>query len=55
MRPSKSPLYPASTFVTGQPKEKAVRATVRTAAFMPGASPPLVKTATFKPTLLSRS
>jgi hypothetical protein len=30
-----------------QPREKAVRATERTAAFMPGASPPLVRTATF--------
>jgi hypothetical protein len=50
--PSKSPWYPPPTFMTSQPWEKAVRATARTAAFMPGASPPLVTTAIFMGFLL---
>src|SRR6185436_837341 len=38
---------------TSQPRASAPRVTARTAAFMPGASPPLVRTAIFfKPTIL---
>ena len=46
-------MYPASTLVTSQPRKKAVRATARTAAFISGASPPLVRTATLMWSLLS--
>ena len=41
------PLYPRYTPYTCTPLLKAVRTTARTAAFMPGASPPLVSTASF--------
>src|SRR5215207_3732679 len=48
MRPSRSPLYPAHIPMTSQPLKKAVRATALTAAFIPGASPPLVNTPILK-------
>jgi hypothetical protein len=39
--------------MTSQPRKKAVRATALTAAFIPGASPPLVKTPILITSLLS--
>ncbi len=51
--PSSSPKYPSSTTTTSQPRENAACATARTAAFIPGATPPLVNTAIFKPSPLS--
>jgi len=39
--------------MTSQPRKKAVRATALTAAFIPGASPPLVKTPILISNLLS--
>src|SRR5262245_20285399 len=46
-RSSRRPEYPFRTPNTSQPCARAPRVTARTAAFMPGASPPLVRTAIF--------
>ena len=45
--PSNNPLYPLWTPITSIPLLKAVLTTALTAAFIPGASPPLVKIAIF--------
>src|SRR6185436_920822 len=51
--PDTSPAKPLLTPKTSQPRASAPRVTARTAAFIPGASPPLVRTAIlFKPTIL---
>src|SRR5215217_7657033 len=46
-RSSRIPSKPSSIPTTSQPREKAACATARTAAFMPGATPPAVRTAIF--------
>src|SRR5262249_35952397 len=53
MAPDTSPAKPLRTPNTSQPLASAPRVTARTAAFIPGASPPLVRTAIFfKPDIL---
>src|SRR5438874_11588751 len=50
----RSPAKPLRTANTSQPRASAPRVTARTAAFMPAASPPLVRTAIFfKPRILT--
>ena len=44
MSPLMSPFQPRRMPITSMPRWSAERTTLRTAAFMPGASPPLVKT-----------
>jgi len=43
--PSRSPSYPLRMPITSTPRKIAVRVTARTAAFIPGESPPLDSTA----------
>jgi hypothetical protein len=45
--PEAAPVYGLEAPTTSQLREKAARPTARTAAFIPGATPPLVKTAIF--------